>query len=34
MYPEARMKKLFIDTDLGEQKYEALLNKNRLLVIK
>jgi len=32
MYPEARMKKLFIDTGLGEQKYEALLEKNRNLV--
>ncbi|NQZ90495.1 MAG: winged helix-turn-helix domain-containing protein [Colwellia sp.] len=33
MYPEARMKKLFINTELGEQKYQLLLKINRELVI-
>jgi DNA-binding winged helix-turn-helix (wHTH) protein/tetratricopeptide (TPR) repeat protein len=32
MYPEARMKKLFIDTGLGEIKYGVLLENNRYLV--
>ena len=33
MYPEARMKKLFIDTELGQEKYHTLLKINRELVI-
>ncbi|WP_042152077.1 hypothetical protein [Pseudoalteromonas sp. '520P1 No. 412'] len=34
MYPEARMKKLFIETGLGEDKYTTLLEANRILVSK
>jgi len=33
MYPEARMRKLFVDTQLGEEKYHILLKINRELVI-
>lgn len=33
LYPEAIMKQLFIDVGLGEQTYQALLNKNRAQVL-